>query len=179
MTENSHDETRDAEDNERIDALTAIPSSVRKVTEDNLALDFAADNVGWLRHAGQWNRWMFWNDTHWEVDYAVRSCGRCREFLRGVYDETTDGYYQHLCVETDFTRFKTADEKRAERRRLRNKAEMQCKAILNLRTVQNVTNMSRSDERIRSDVAQWDGDPWLLNTPDGTVDLRTGVMKAA
>src|SRR5262249_53784535 len=27
-------------------------------------------------------------------------------------------------------------------------------------------------------VEQWDADPWLLNTPDGVVDLRTGELRA-
>jgi putative DNA primase/helicase len=26
-------------------------------------------------------------------------------------------------------------------------------------------------------VADWDRDPWLLNTPGGTIDLRTGILR--
>jgi putative DNA primase/helicase len=35
-----------------------------------------------------------------------------------------------------------------------------------------------SDRRIAATIDQWDVDPWLLNTPDGVVDLRTGRMRA-
>ena len=34
------------------------------------------------------------------------------------------------------------------------------------------------DPRIAAGVEQWDADPWLLNTPGGVVDLRTGAMRA-
>ena len=37
--------------------------------------------------------------------------------------------------------------------------------------------MVSDDRRHAATVDQWDTDPWLLNTPDGTVDLRTGVMR--
>jgi len=37
-----------------------------------------------------------------------------------------------------------------------------------------VERLSRADRRIAATVDQWDNDPWLLNTPRGVVDLRTG-----
>ena len=37
-----------------------------------------------------------------------------------------------------------------------------------------VEHLARSDERIAATIDQWDPDPWLLNTPDGVIDLRTG-----
>lgn len=46
-------------------------------------------------------------------------------------------------------------------------------------TVAAVERLARADRRHAATVDQWDADPWLLNTPDGTVDLRTGVLRAA
>ncbi|MGH6877603.1 MAG: phage/plasmid primase, P4 family, partial [Rhizomicrobium sp.] len=34
-----------------------------------------------------------------------------------------------------------------------------------------------TDLRLVTTPAEWDLDPWLLNTPGGTVDLRTGIMR--
>lgn len=42
-------------------------------------------------------------------------------------------------------------------------------------TVAAVERLSRADRRHAATVDQWDPDPWLLNTPGGMVDLRTGV----
>ena len=51
------------------------------------------------------------------------------------------------------------------------------KAITSTATVAAVERMARSDRCHAATVDQWDADPWLLNTPDGVVDLRTGDMR--
>lgn len=42
-------------------------------------------------------------------------------------------------------------------------------------TVAAVERLARADRRHAATADQWDLDPWLLNTPDGRVDLRTGA----
>ena len=37
-----------------------------------------------------------------------------------------------------------------------------------------VERLARADRRLAATVDQWDASPWLLNTPDGVVDLHTG-----
>lgn len=39
-----------------------------------------------------------------------------------------------------------------------------------------VEKLARSDRRLAAVIDQWDQDPWILNTPSGTVDLRTGEL---
>jgi putative DNA primase/helicase len=50
-------------------------------------------------------------------------------------------------------------------------------AVANAKKVAAVTTLARAARRIAATVDQWDADPWLLNTPDGVVDLRTGDMR--
>ncbi|AUM00548.1 hypothetical protein B4966_10515 [Rhodocyclaceae bacterium] len=45
-------------------------------------------------------------------------------------------------------------------------------------TVGGVERLARSDRRHAATTAEWDADPWLLNTPGGVVDLKTGRMRA-
>ena len=40
-----------------------------------------------------------------------------------------------------------------------------------------VQTLARADRRIAATVDQWDADPWLLNTPDGIVNLRDGTVR--
>lgn len=47
--------------------------------------------------------------------------------------------------------------------------------IASASTVAAVERLARSDRRIAATVEQWDADPWVLNTPDGRIDLKTGV----
>ncbi|MFA7281337.1 MAG: phage/plasmid primase, P4 family [Sterolibacterium sp.] len=44
-------------------------------------------------------------------------------------------------------------------------------------TVGGVERLARSDRRHASSSAEWDADPWLLNTTGGVIDLQTGRMR--
>ena len=48
------------------------------------------------------------------------------------------------------------------------------KSVASNRTIGAVLHLARADRRHASTPEQWDRNPWLLNTPDGTVDLRAG-----
>ena len=41
-------------------------------------------------------------------------------------------------------------------------------------TVAAVERLAKADRRLAATADQWDADPWLLNTPAGVIDLRTG-----
>jgi putative DNA primase/helicase len=43
--------------------------------------------------------------------------------------------------------------------------------------VSDVLTLAKSDRRIAGTWDMFDRDLWLLNTPGGTIDLRTGVMR--
>jgi putative DNA primase/helicase len=47
-------------------------------------------------------------------------------------------------------------------------------AIASAKTVAAVERLAKADRRLAATVDQWDADPWLLNTPGGVVDLRSG-----
>ncbi len=51
--------------------------------------------------------------------------------------------------------------------------------IASAQTVSAVERLARADRRHAATVDQWDADPWLLNTPGGIVDLRTGTIRPA
>lgn len=45
-------------------------------------------------------------------------------------------------------------------------------------TVGGVERLARADRRHAATTDEWDADPWLLNTPGGVVDLKTGRTRA-
>jgi putative DNA primase/helicase len=51
-------------------------------------------------------------------------------------------------------------------------------ALASAKTVAAIERLARSDRRIAATIDQWDADPWLLNTPDGVVNLQTGTKRA-
>jgi putative DNA primase/helicase len=51
--------------------------------------------------------------------------------------------------------------------------------VASAKTVGAVHKLAQCDQRTAAVVAQWDADPWLLNTPGGAIDLRTGKCRPA
>jgi putative DNA primase/helicase len=49
--------------------------------------------------------------------------------------------------------------------------------IASAKSVAAVERLAKADRRMAATIDQWDGDPWLLNTPEGVVDLRTGQRR--
>jgi D5 N terminal like len=52
-------------------------------------------------------------------------------------------------------------------------------SIASAKTVAAVERLAMADRRIAATAEQWDADLWLLNTPGGIVDLRTGATRPA
>jgi putative DNA primase/helicase len=52
------------------------------------------------------------------------------------------------------------------------------KKLAHSKTVYGVQWLARADRRHAAVVEQWDCDPWLLNTPSGTVELLKGLLRA-
>jgi putative DNA primase/helicase len=51
------------------------------------------------------------------------------------------------------------------------------RTVLSAATVAAIERLARSDQRHVRDAGAFDADPWLINTPDGVVDLRTGQTR--
>jgi putative DNA primase/helicase len=49
------------------------------------------------------------------------------------------------------------------------------KLIASAKTISAVERLAQADRRIAATVDQWDSDPWVLNTPEATINLRTGA----
>jgi putative DNA primase/helicase len=48
--------------------------------------------------------------------------------------------------------------------------------LASAKTIHAVEQLAKADEQLAARVDQWDSDLWQLNTPSGTVDLRTGTI---
>jgi putative DNA primase/helicase len=57
-------------------------------------------------------------------------------------------------------------------------AEAEAKRIASSKSVAATVHLARADARLIVGMPDWDVDEWLLNTPSGTIDLRTGLMRA-
>ena len=53
----------------------------------------------------------------------------------------------------------------------------QSKPICSAKTIAAVERIAKAYRQLAATVDQWDTDPWLLNTPGGVIDLRTGARR--
>ncbi|MFI5012036.1 MAG: phage/plasmid primase, P4 family [Hyphomicrobiales bacterium] len=51
--------------------------------------------------------------------------------------------------------------------------------LASAKTIAAVERLAKADRRIAATVDEWDTNPWLLGTPGGTIDLRTGYLRQA
>ena len=119
-------------------------------SDDALALAFTARHGGELRFTAGWGRWHRWDGTRWAEDDTLRVFDDARAICRSAAAQAANG-----------------NSRAAERIAL---------AVGSARTVAAVEKMARADRRHAALPDQWDSDPWVLNTPGGVVDLRTGKL---
>lgn len=102
-----------------------------------------------LRYTAQWGKWHAWGGCCWREDDTLNVFDKARKVCRSASAECSE-------------------KERATKQRLSAAA-----------TVAAVERLARCDRRHAATVEQWDAQPWLLNTPRGTVDLHTGELRPA
>jgi putative DNA primase/helicase len=108
------------------------------------------------------------------IDFANRHADRLRYVAKWNQWFCWDG----TCWREDETRkvFSIARGLCRELALTMNKSS-ESKRIASAKTRAAVVSLAGEDYRLAATTDQWDADPWLLNTPDGAVDLRTGQMR--
>ena len=108
------------------------------------------------------------------IDFAHRHADRLRYVAKWNQWFCWDG----TCWREDETRkvFSIARGLCRELALTMNKSS-ESKRIASAKTRAAVVSLAGEDYRLAATTDQWDTDPWLLNTPDGAVDLRTGQMR--
>jgi putative DNA primase/helicase len=118
-----------------------------RYSEEAVALRFSRTYADDLRYVVRWGHWVRWDGTRWVEDDTLRVFDLARGICREASAECGD-----------------ADAKTALR--LASKA-----------TSAAVERLSAADRRHAASAKQFDTDSWLLNTPTGTIDLRTGELR--
>ncbi|MDQ3318428.1 MAG: phage/plasmid primase, P4 family, partial [Actinomycetota bacterium] len=114
---------------------------------------FAARHGEGVRYCYPWRKWLVWTGARWERDDAGRIHQLAKETVRAIYREASD-------AEDEDRRKALAKHASA------SESETRIRAMVEL---------SKSERPISPDAL--DADPWLLNTKNGTIDLRTGELR--
>jgi putative DNA primase/helicase len=114
---------------------------------------FIAQHGANVRYCYAWSRWLVFTGARWERDESGHVHRLAKETVRGIYQEAAA----------------TPDE---ERRKALGKHAAKSEAETKIR---GMLELAKSEAPISPD--ELDGDPWLLNAPNGTLDLRTGELR--
>ncbi len=110
-----------------------------------------------IRFIPEWNKWIVWNGSRWEVDDDGAAMRLAKETVIAMYSEA-------LGLANEQRR--TALLKRA----LKGQAEARLKAIVSL---------AESEAAVVLPANKLDADPWILGVQNGVVELKTGKFRAA
>lgn len=161
--------TSDLHQNSNLDIIVA------DISDDSLALRFVAKHGDEIRHVGQWSRWMLFTGKVWEVDYNEQVTELARKVLRQWAKRIFNGEMQRGMANLQEG---LSDYDRKNRiKNIKKNAIAATKPMRSQRTIGHVVALARHDTKVIQTVDAWDSDPWLLNTPDGTVDLKTGGIR--
>jgi P4 family phage/plasmid primase-like protien len=144
------------------DTVEAAGDTLFDLSHDGLALDMGRRWQQQARHVALWGKWLFWTGSRWEVDERLIHMAQCRVYLRARADSLVRAAARGEIEDFDV-----------------DKAEVLAKTLRSAPMVANVTGLARSNPEMMATVEQWDADPWLLGTPGGVVDLRTGKVRPA
>jgi putative DNA primase/helicase len=117
-------------------------------SDDYLALKFTDQHADKLRYVHKWGTWLRWDGTRWVFEGTLAAFDMARVVARE---------YAAMC--------NTDDDDGPNPTK-----------IASASTVSAIERLARSDRRHAVTVDIWDDDPWLLNTPSGIVDLKTGSL---
>ena len=109
-----------------------------------------------LHYCYPWSTWLTWTGQHWKRDDAGEAVRRAKDAVRSIYAEAAGAQ---------------SDERRRELAKwaMRSEARDRIAAMLDL---------ARSERAVPVLPEALDRDPWLLNCQNGTIDLRTGELRA-
>jgi putative DNA primase/helicase len=106
-----------------------------------------------LRCVTAWRRWLIWNGSRWAADTTEEITRRAKQTVALIYGEAAQA--------PESERTKLASHA------IRSESQRAIRAMIQL---------AESELAIKPEIL--DSDPWLLNVKNGTVDLRTGAIRA-
>lgn len=125
-----------------------------------------------LCYTEEWG-WCFFNGTRWEVDVTYRAMEAARDIAHGLMLSATDWLErvrgeldeEGVSYESDEGKRRLAAPMAFYKHALKSQSEHGLTAMVNLNKAYMIASAH-----------QFNADPWLLNTPRGVVDLKTGEM---
>lgn len=138
-----------------VKSATSYPRTY-PLTDLGNAERLAAQHGNYLRYCHPWAQWFFWDGRRWTPDTRGVVVARAKETVRALYAEAALAHEEH------------------RRKRIAGWA-----AHCESRTkIDAMIALARSEEPIPVVPEEFDQDKFLFNVANGTINLRTGALRA-
>lgn len=135
-------------------APVVIPGALH-CTDLGNAERFVAQHRDSVRYSPQRRKWLLWTGERWELDETGKVYQLAKETVRSIYVEAS--------------RAASKDQSQALAKHAgRSESAERIAAMVKLAT---------TESGIAVKVDELDADPWVLNAPNGTIELRTGDLR--
>ena len=138
----------------KAELMQQIPKEF-KLTEIGNAERLVSKHGNDIRFCFEWGKWLIWTGTHWQIDLTGE--------IERMAKETTRSIYSEAFLQKD-------EEKRTALAKHAARSETS-------RAINAMVTLARSEPGIPVLSDELDGNIWLLNCKNGTLDLRTGRLK--
>jgi len=127
-----------------------------------------------LRFVPGWGVWLVWTGVRWAIDDlggAMRAAKATARTLLAEATEDANAANRRLAAspEDDLARAAKSAAEQKVRWAIRSQSA---------RSLESMVRIASSDGAVVVSHTQLDADPWLLNCTNGTIDLRTGELRA-
>lgn len=120
-------------------------------SDDALAASFARRHERHLRYVQNWGKWVDWDGVLWRGDETLKTLHLVRLMCREAVN------WDHGV--------------------LLSEAGKRC--VASAKTITAVERISKSAREFAATAEIWDANPWILSTPQGIIELKTGEMRPA
>jgi P4 family phage/plasmid primase-like protien len=123
-------------------------------TDQGNALRLVARHGKDLRYVNKWGKWLVWDGKRWRPDDTGEVVRRAKETVRAMFHEADDGGGR---IDKELAKHAMKSEARG--------------------SIEAMITLAKSEPGIPLTPDQLDRDPWLLNSKNGTINLRTGELR--
>ena len=135
--------------------LSKLQKGKRQYTDTSNAERLLARYGKDIRYCAPWKRWLCWDGKRWRRDDAAEVLARAKEIVREMYSEA---YH----FESEW------EQEQLEKHAMKSEAVRRRKAMVEALSWERPVWVSPEE---------LDRDSWLMNCGNGTIDLRTGILR--
>jgi putative DNA primase/helicase len=128
------------------DPLTVTEPPIYTRTDDGNALRYADTYQGQLRYVPEKKAWAHWDGHKWNLENGDATAAEAARAL---------------------ARNLPTDDKADENHKRRS---------LSATSIRNMLNLAKTSRNMYTPITRFDANPYILNTPAGTINLRTGQL---